>query len=361
MANRRRSISCIDPGLCCLQPFIFVIGVLFYEARIFFLLSDMIGYTVQHSVLNSKTRCSYFLSSMFLSCEESYRGEKPENLIFYILERPISDVGEEKLSENKKIIIWKMTKCYKGKMGTQTVKFYLHGFGRWTTWRIWNWLSGHAQRIVLSVLMSKWGPSGVLGGQDWDQRCLTPVGDMGSGIDAPSTSLPMTLSCVEGRGGASRGIWTGWASGRSIRLSARSYSWVRATPSPNTGWEGTGQRAALRRRTWGCWWMRNSTWPNTMHLQPKNQTYPGLQQNKWGQQVSAGDSSPLLCFHETPPGSLHSALDPNRRKDLLEEVRGGHEDDQGVEDRLNTPVPLCSPAAGVLCLIPKCIYCKMLK
>lgn len=104
MANRRRSISCIDPGLCCLQPFIFVIGVLFYEARIFFLLSDTMRYTV-HSVLNSKIRCSYFLSSTFLSCEESYGGEKPENLIFYILERPISDVGEEKLSENKKIIV----------------------------------------------------------------------------------------------------------------------------------------------------------------------------------------------------------------------------------------------------------------
>lgn len=129
------------------------------------------------------------------------------------------------------------------------VKFYLHGFGRWTTWQIWNWLSGHTQRIVVNVSMSKWGPSGVLGGQDWDQCCLTPVGDMGSGIDAPPTSLPMTLSCVEGRGGASRGIWTGWTSGRSIRLSARSYSWVRATPSPNTGWEGTGQRPALRRRT----------------------------------------------------------------------------------------------------------------
>ncbi|RMC11243.1 hypothetical protein DUI87_11360 [Hirundo rustica rustica] len=86
----------------------------------------------------------------------------------------------------------------------------------------------------------------------------------------------------------------------------------------------------------------------------------GLRQSKCGQQVSGGDSS-LPSSHETPPGSLLPALDPKSRKELLEEVRGGHGDDQAVEDRLNTPVPLCSPPAAALSLIQKCTYWEMLK
>ena len=35
--------------------------------------------------------------------------------------------------------------------------------------------------------------------------------------------------------------------------------WVGAIPSTNTGWGMKGWRAALRRRTWGCWLMRSST------------------------------------------------------------------------------------------------------
>jgi len=38
-----------------------------------------------------------------------------------------------------------------------------------------------------------------------------------------------------------------------------SCTWVRETPSINTGWGMKGLRAALARRTWGYWWMKNWT------------------------------------------------------------------------------------------------------
>jgi len=48
--------------------------------------------------------------------------------------------------------------------------------------------------------------------------------------------------------------------------------------------------------------------PTCAH-RPEGQPYPGLHQEKRGQQVDGGDSAPLLCSGETPPGVLHPALD----------------------------------------------------
>ena len=45
-----------------------------------------------------------------------------------------------------------------------------------------------------------------------------------------------------------------------------------AIPSTNTGWAENGLREALRRRTWGCWLMRSSTWPSNRCSQPRRQT-----------------------------------------------------------------------------------------
>ena len=47
---------------------------------------------------------------------------------------------------------------------------------------------------------------------------------------------------------------------------------VEAIPSTDTGWGMKGLRAALLRKTWGCWLMRCSAWPKNVHLQPRKWT-----------------------------------------------------------------------------------------
>ena len=42
--------------------------------------------------------------------------------------------------------------------------------------------------------------------------------------------------------------------------------------SQKTGWVENGLRAALRRRTWGCWWTRSSTWAGSVRSQPRRPT-----------------------------------------------------------------------------------------
>jgi len=47
---------------------------------------------------------------------------------------------------------------------------------------------------------------------------------------------------------------------------------------------------------------------------PEGQLYPGLHQERHGQQVKGGDSAPLLLSGETPPGVLRPALEPSEQE-----------------------------------------------
>ena len=69
----------------------------------------------------------------------------------------------------------------------------------------------------------------------------------------------------------------------------------------------------------------------------EGQPYPGLHQDKRGQQVKKEDSAALLCSGETSPGGLHPALEPS-----AQEGHGpvGAGPEEGHKDNLRTGAPL---------------------
>jgi len=94
------------------------------------------------------------------------------------------------------------------------------------------------------------------------------IGYINSGIEcmlskfADDTKMSGVVDVPEGQNATQRDPdelekWARVNIMRFNRPSARSCAWIRATPSINTGWEMKGLRGALRRRTWGYWWMKS--------------------------------------------------------------------------------------------------------
>jgi len=116
-----------------------------------------------------------------------------------------------------------------------------------------------------------------------------------------------------------------WA--HSTRPSARSCIWVRATPSIDTGWGMKGLRAALRRRTWGYWWMKSWAWAGNVCSQPR---WPTI---SWAESPAvwpAGQGrgfcpSALLWWDPTSPASSSGAPSTRRTWNCWSRSRGGQQ------------------------------------
>jgi len=70
---------------------------------------------------------------------------------------------------------------------------------------------------------------------------------------------------------------------------------------------------------------------------PEGQPYPGLHQEKHGQKGEGGDSAPLLCSGEIPPGVLHPALEP-AEQERHGPVEVGPEESHTNDPRAGTPL-----------------------
>ena len=149
-------------------------------------------------------------------------------------------------------------------------------------------------------------------------------------------------------------MWTSWS---SIRPSAMSCTWVRAIPNTSTGWAESGLRAALRRRTWGWWLMRSSTWPSNVHSQPRRATVSWAAAKAvwtawWGRWFCP--STPLWSDSAGSPASSSGALSTGQTWSCWNGFRGGHSNDLragipllwGKAERVDTVQPGEEKAAG---------------
>jgi len=70
---------------------------------------------------------------------------------------------------------------------------------------------------------------------------------------------------------------------------------------------------------------------------PERQPYAVVHEKKSGQQVEGGDSAPLLCSGETPPGVLSPVLEPSAQE-RHRPVRAGPEEGHKNDPRARTPL-----------------------
>ena len=175
-----------------------------------------------------------------------------------------------------------------------------------------NWcLDSCTQIIAVNISISKWRQvmRGVPQGSVLGLALFNIfVSDVDSGTEctlcksADHTKLCGAADTLEGRDAIPRGTLAGLRGGplqtswSSTRPSAGTCTWVRAIIKHKyrLGREWNGLRAALRRRTCGCWLKRRSTWPGNVHLQSRKPTVCWAASKEDGQQVRRRSFSPSV-------------------------------------------------------------------
>jgi len=152
-------------------------------------------------------------------------------------------------------------------------KLERHIFDGWITQWIRIWLDSRTQRVAVNISLSKWRPvmsvvphGSVLGPALFNIF----VGDIDSGIEctfsrfANATKLCGAVDTSKGKDAIQRDLerLERWACVNLMKFNktkCRVLHMGHSNPKQKYRLAENGLRAALRRRTWGCWLMSSST------------------------------------------------------------------------------------------------------
>ncbi|GAB0183583.1 triadin [Grus japonensis] len=166
-------------------------------------------------------------------------------------------------------------------------------------------------KVAVNDSMSKWKSvmSGVPQGSVLGPALFNIfVRDMDSGIECTLTKLCGAVSMLEGRDviqrdldRLERGACANLMKFNKTKCKVLHMGWHNAKNNYSLG--GDWIESSPEERDLGVLVDEklNMSWQSVL-------THPGLHQKKCDQQIKGGNSAPLLCSHDTPPGVLRPAL-----------------------------------------------------